>query len=120
MQLLWFSLCSTGLEQNSYFPLSDDPQDLNALTPAHILIGEPLVTLAKPEDLTETNQWRLKRGELIQQMWNQHWWKRWHSEYLNTLARTPYGEFKRPIAKLAIFLTHLFELDSIKRIHFEN
>lgn len=67
-------------------PLSDDPNDLCALTPAHFLIGEPLVTLCEPRDLKETRVSYLKRWEMVQQM-HQHWWNRWHCEYLANLAQ---------------------------------
>lgn len=62
-------------------PLSDDPNDMVALTPSHFLIGEPLVTLIESRDLTEINPGRLKRHEMVQQMY-QSYWKRWHHEYI--------------------------------------
>lgn len=52
-------------------PLSDDQNDLTALTPAHFLVGEPLVSLVEPENLTDINPGRLTRWELVQQM-HQH------------------------------------------------
>lgn len=69
-------------------PLSDDPMDLNALTPAHFLVGEPLVTLVEPSDLTGVRTTYLKRWQLVQQMY-QHFWQRWHDEYIMTLANRP-------------------------------
>lgn len=70
------------------YPLSDDPNDLVALTPAHFLVGEPLVTLTESEDVNETQPWRLTRWELVQQMY-QHWWTRWHNEYVTSLLQRP-------------------------------
>lgn len=69
-------------------PLSDDPNDLAALTPAHFSVGEPLVTLTESDNVNETQTWRLSRGELVQQMY-QHWWIRWHNEYVTTLLQRP-------------------------------
>lgn len=69
-------------------PLSDDPSDLNALTPAHFLIGEPLVTLAEPSNLIDSNVSHLKRWQMVQQM-HQNFWQRWHVEYITTLANRP-------------------------------
>lgn len=69
-------------------PLTDDPNDLVALTPAHFLVYEPLVTLTEPDNLDETQPWRLTRWELVQQMY-QHWWTRWHNEYVATLLQRP-------------------------------
>lgn len=41
--------------------ISDDPTDLNALTPGHFLIGEPLVRIPDERDLKETPINRLSR-----------------------------------------------------------
>lgn len=67
-------------------PLSDDQNDLTALTPAHFLVGEQLVTLTEPENLNEINPGRLTRWELVQQM-NQHFWQRWQAEYIESLSQ---------------------------------
>lgn len=69
-------------------PLKDDPNDLTALTPAHFLIGEPLVTLNEPENLNEINPGRLLRWELVQQM-HQQFWHRWQAEYIDSLSQRP-------------------------------
>lgn len=68
-------------------PLTDDPRNLNG-TPAHFLIGEPLVTLTEPRDLSEVRPTHLKRWEMVQQM-SQNFWKRWHDEYIMMLSQTP-------------------------------
>lgn len=65
-------------------PLSDDPSDMIALTPGHFLIGENLTTLPEPENLSNKNENRLTRWEIVQK-YNQDIWKRWHEEYLSTL-----------------------------------
>lgn len=64
-------------------PLSSDPNDLEALTPGHFLIGQPL--LAMPEDeFTDISTNRLQRWQLIRQAL-QCFWRRWSHEYLHTL-----------------------------------
>ena len=65
-------------------PISDDPNDLVALTPSHFLIGEPLITLAEEANLTDVNVGRLTRWQMVQQM-SQNFWKRWHDEYVMRL-----------------------------------
>ncbi|KAJ2942864.1 hypothetical protein O0L34_g15054 [Tuta absoluta] len=66
-------------------PLSSDPNDLEALTPGHFLIGRPLNAL--PEyPYTEVSSNRLTRYELLQQM-SQNFWKRWSLEYLHILQQ---------------------------------
>lgn len=63
--------------------LSNDPHDPVALTPAHFLYGSPLNSLPA-EDLSTEPLSRLNRYKLLDSM-VQHYWKRWHLEYLSTL-----------------------------------
>lgn len=65
--------------------LSSDPNDLQALTPGHFLIGAPLVALPEPF-LAETPDNRLSHWQLIQAIM-QRIWKRWSTEYLHTLQQ---------------------------------
>lgn len=65
-------------------PLTDDPTNLNALTPGHFLIGEALVRIPDETDFREIPENRLNRWQHLQRM-TQHFWKRWHEEYLSTL-----------------------------------
>ncbi|XP_055910668.1 uncharacterized protein LOC129945032 [Eupeodes corollae] len=64
--------------------ISDDPNDLQALTPGHFLVGEPLV-LPLPFVTGEISNshgarlWREKKTMLT------HFWNRWREEYLVTL-----------------------------------
>ncbi|XP_066600085.1 uncharacterized protein [Prorops nasuta] len=64
-------------------PLSDDPNDLRALTPGHFLIGQPLKALPGP-DLLDLKEGRLDRFQRLQQLY-QKFWKQWQAEYLNQL-----------------------------------
>lgn len=63
--------------------LSDDPNELEALTPGHFLIGSALESLPDV-DVTEIPSNRLKQWELTQRMLQQ-FWKRWRVEYLSQL-----------------------------------
>lgn len=66
-------------------PVSSDPNDLEALTPGHFLIGQPLTAL--PEyPFGEIKSSRLSRFELLQQM-TQSFWHRWSLEYLHILQQ---------------------------------
>ncbi|XP_046802094.1 uncharacterized protein LOC124418771 [Lucilia cuprina] len=60
--------------------LSDDPSDVNAITPAHFLIGSALNAVPEPSVL-DFSVSRLSRLQLIQQM-IESFWKRWSNEYL--------------------------------------
>lgn len=66
-------------------PMSSDPNDLNPLTPAHFLIGRPLVAVPDA-DLQDIQTNRLTRFELLQQVY-QHFWKRWSTEYISELQQ---------------------------------
>lgn len=80
--------------QNSrpLIPLSSDPNDLEPLTPAHFLIGRLLTGLPQ-RYLEDTPTNRLRHYERMQQL-AQHYWRRWHEEYLNTLQTRL--KWKRP------------------------
>ncbi|XP_077275276.1 uncharacterized protein LOC143904452 [Temnothorax americanus] len=66
-------------------PMSSDPNDPLALTPAHFLINASLQSI--PEyDLTNENSNRLSSWQHIQRV-KQHFWKRWNKEYLNELQQ---------------------------------
>lgn len=64
-------------------PLSSDPNDIEPITPAHFLIGGPMIFHPEPR-LDEINLPHLKRWKLVQCML-QGFWKRWHAEYLPQL-----------------------------------
>ncbi|XP_076655135.1 uncharacterized protein LOC143360306 [Halictus rubicundus] len=85
----------TGIEaclnSRPILPLSDDPEDPAALTPGHFLVGEPLLAIPEPS-LEELSVSRLSRWQLVQQM-QQHFWRRWSREYLNSLQ--PRGKWRR-------------------------
>lgn len=64
-------------------PLSTDPNDLSALTPAHFLVGESLIAPPEQNHLETKATW-LTRWQKVQQM-AQYFWKRWTADYLNQL-----------------------------------
>lgn len=61
-------------------PLSEDPGELNVLTPGHFLIGAPLLTLPDMNCVT-TPENRLKHFEQLQKLVQRHW-KQWQKEYV--------------------------------------
>ncbi|XP_018402067.1 PREDICTED: uncharacterized protein LOC108779200 [Cyphomyrmex costatus] len=66
-------------------PLSSCPDDLNALTPSHFLIGGLLSSI--PEvDFTDTQINRLSQWQHIQKI-KRDFWNRWSKEYLNELTQ---------------------------------
>ncbi|KMQ88090.1 hypothetical protein RF55_12480 [Lasius niger] len=67
--------------------LTDDPEDLGALTPGHFLIGGPLNAIPEPS-LLDVPVNRLSRWRMLQQM-RDHLWQRWSREYLQGLTPRP-------------------------------
>lgn len=63
--------------------LSDDPTDLNALTPGHFLIEEPIRSFLEPSCKMVPDN-RLTRWQLLKKM-RDHMWQRWSQEYLQGL-----------------------------------
>lgn len=72
------------LNSRPIYPLSDDPNDLQALTPGHFLFGEPLKVPARIDPPPNTN-FTMKRIWAEAQSMKEHFWKRWVEEYLPTL-----------------------------------
>ncbi|XP_055623062.1 uncharacterized protein LOC129766519 [Toxorhynchites rutilus septentrionalis] len=66
-------------------PISNDPSDLEPLTPGHFLIGSPLQAVPEP-DLTKLPSNRLSRWQNMQRNL-QSFWSRWYLEYLPALQR---------------------------------
>lgn len=62
---------------------SNDPNDLDVLSPGHFLIGRPIMSMPE-RDLENIPLNRLDRWQLIKQA-QQSFWKRWSHEYLQTL-----------------------------------
>lgn len=82
-------LCQTSAVMNSrpLLAFSNDLGDLRFLTPAHFLIGGPIV---QPfgANVGEIPDNRLKYLERIQKM-SQVFWKSWQRDYLNELQQRP-------------------------------
>lgn len=71
------------LNSRPLFAISNDPADSKVITPAHYLIGRPLVAPAEPS-LEDVNANRLDRWQHLQVM-RDHFWRAWSRDYLNTL-----------------------------------
>lgn len=74
-------------------PISSDPNELSALTPAHFLNLMP--TAIPEENLEETKINWLSRWQLIQRL-HQNFWSRWKNEYLNQLQKRGKWNVKKP------------------------
>lgn len=68
-------------------PISDDPEEIAALTPGHFLIGQALTALPHP-DVTHIPMGRLSRFQYIQKI-VQDFWRIWSHEYLARLQQRP-------------------------------
>jgi len=65
-------------------PMSSDPSDLQALTPAHFLTGGSMISMHPEPDLTNEDPNCLRRWRYVQCLL-QSFWKRWQTEYLPQL-----------------------------------
>lgn len=65
--------------------LSEDPSDLECLTPGHFLIGTSLMSYPE-KDLSNSPINRLSRWNHCVKL-QQDFWKRWSTEYLNSLQK---------------------------------
>ncbi|GFX38365.1 integrase catalytic domain-containing protein [Trichonephila clavipes] len=79
-------------------PLSSNSDDLNALTPAHFLIGRSMTSVVEP-NLIELKENALKKWQritrLVQLIWN-----KWHRCYLSELQQRNEWQFKKQNVKV--------------------
>ena len=61
-------------------PMSDDPEDLEALTPDHFLLGRPVLTEPLMPDAVRYVDCR--KLYKVAQAYNQMIWRRWAKEFL--------------------------------------
>ncbi|XP_029163718.1 uncharacterized protein LOC114936567 [Nylanderia fulva] len=80
-----FTLIEACLNSRPLTQLSNDPTDLQPLTPGHFLIGEAINTIPE-HDLSDVSTNRLTRYQLIIQL-RQHFWTRWSKEYIVQLQQ---------------------------------
>ena len=66
-------------------PLSNEPNDLESLTPGHFIIGAAIVSIPE-SDKTGIPISSLPRWKVVQQKF-QHFWKRYSLEYVNILQQ---------------------------------
>ncbi len=80
-------LCEVEAVLNSrpLYQRSADPNDMEALTPGHLLTGEPLTAIPTP-DLKDVAMNRLNQYQLVESR-VQEFWRRWSREYINTLQQ---------------------------------
>ena len=76
------------LNSRPIIPLSDDPEDFQALTPGHFLIGRPLTALPEVNHHQKSSQ--LSNWNGVQQI-QQKFWQLWYREYLHLLQTRPVG-----------------------------
>lgn len=73
-------------------PMSEDPNDIAALTPAHFLVGSSLLALPDP-DLRRIPTSQLDHYWRIQEF-VQRFWKHWNQEYLQELQKDTSGHHR--------------------------
>lgn len=90
-------------------PLSNDPSDLEVLTPGHFLIQRPLTAIPEP-NLSELPEGRLSRWQRVQN-YSQQIWKCWSTDYLSSLQIR--NKWTRQRSNFAIGTMVLLKKDNI-------
>ncbi|XP_063383605.1 uncharacterized protein LOC134669918 [Cydia fagiglandana] len=75
------------LNSRPLYPLNDDPDSLQSLTPGHFLTTEQIVSIPD-EDYTDFKIHQLSRWQLTQKML-QDFWRQWQKEFLTRLQQRP-------------------------------
>lgn len=97
------------LNSRPLYAISDDPNDIQAITPGHLMFGEPVImpTSINPPKQTKASVTQIWRE---QKDMRQRFWEQWVKDYLPTLQRR--GKWQRKNEKI--------ELDKIVIIKDEN
>lgn len=95
------------LNSRPLVPLTTDPNDLEAITPAHFIIGEALNALPQP-NLLDTLLTHVLRFQLLQKK-TQHFWSRWRRDYLHTLHQRSKWKVLKDCSQLVGSLVVLHE-----------
>ncbi|XP_075157744.1 uncharacterized protein LOC142231011 [Haematobia irritans] len=104
---------SAILNSRPLIPLTDDPNDLEVLTPGHFLVGAPLTSFPEP-DIGSLNINTLSRWQKVCYI-QQIFWKKWSCSYLNLLQeRTKWKSSKNNIATGAMVLVKDDNLPPLK------
>ncbi|XP_055922801.1 uncharacterized protein LOC129953584 [Eupeodes corollae] len=90
------ALCEIEAVMNSrpITPLTNDPNDFEALTPGHLLIGTSMRAIPEPSD-ANTNPDILPYWRRINNV-KSHFWQRWQKEYLQELQQRSKWASKSP------------------------
>jgi hypothetical protein len=70
-------------------PMSNDPEDVRALTPGHFLIGRALTTLPESNQLDRKSA-KVTHWEGLQKI-QQKFWQLWYHDYLRQMQTRPAG-----------------------------
>jgi hypothetical protein len=96
-------------------PLTDDPNDVDVLTPGQFLIGAPL-TAIPDKDFTEVPTNRLSLCRHVEKL-RRHFWQRWSREYLGQLqARSRWQHQETTLVQLG---TLVLLRDSTPPLHWK-
>ncbi|XP_015121342.1 uncharacterized protein LOC107044107 [Diachasma alloeum] len=94
-------------------PMSSDPNDLSALTPAHFLIGDAFTNIPEP-NFIKTPSNRLSSWQHVQKL-KQDFRSRWHKEYINELnIRRKWKRGEHDIKENSIVIIRDDNLPSLK------
>lgn len=86
-----------------------DTDDLQPLTPAHFLIGGPILSIPEP-DYQDANIGRLDRWQLIESK-KQAFWRRWHKEFITRMQHRP--KWMEPGREIAVDDVVLIKEDNL-------
>lgn len=75
------------LNSRPLYPLTEDPEDMDVLTPAHFLTGGSLLDIPQPDDMSKKIS-SLRRWELTRRL-SAEFWNQWYKNYLNMLQHRP-------------------------------
>ncbi|UYV78853.1 hypothetical protein LAZ67_17000006, partial [Cordylochernes scorpioides] len=89
-------------------PLTDDPEDLTALTAGHFLIGMP--PTAVPSLVRESGSSLKRKCKLVEQI-KTDFWKRWSCEYFSRLQNRP--KWLKPVDNIKIGTLVLLKEDNL-------